>query len=356
MTTESRGAPKALRDAVVESDRSVLVVDDEPSVRILMRRWLESRGYVVAVASSAIQALQILESVPAAVALCDLRMPGRDGLWLTDQLRREYPDTAVIIATGINDVTAAVEGLRLGVVDYLTKPFDRERLFDAMTRAVDWHRAAVDSRRWREVLEIEMRVRQSNLSDLIARWPVDSEQTLDGLLAALTADTPEAYAHAYRVAALSSSIAGAMGLSETDAAFVGHGGLLHDLGKLAIPEAVLRKPAPLTPEELRVVRLHPRIGAHLVEQIPYVTPAAPIVRDAQERLDGRGYPGGSRGDVVPLGSRIVGVADAYDTMTHARVFRDTLSPETALQELVRCAGTQFDRRVVEAFSLVIDPA
>ena len=128
----------------------MLIVDDEPGVRHLMRRWLESRGYAVAVAPGADQALELLAAAPTAVALCDLRMPGHDGLWLADQLRREHPDTAVIIATGLNDVGSAVESLRQGVVDYLTKPFERDRLCEAVSRGVEWHRSACDSRRWRE--------------------------------------------------------------------------------------------------------------------------------------------------------------------------------------------------------------
>jgi putative two-component system response regulator len=338
----------------LDPSRSVLVVDDEANVRNLMRRWLESRGYAVYLASDADSGLRMLESTPTAVALCDLCMPGHDGLWLTDQLRREHPDTAVIIATGVNDVGAAVEGLRQGVVDYLTKPFDRERLFDAVSRAVDWHRSAADARRWREVLEAEMRTRHAHLIDTIEHWPVDSEETLDGLLAALTAETPDAYAHAYRVAALSATLARALGLTEAETVTVEHGGLLHDLGKLALPEAVLRKPAPLTAEEQRLVRLHPSIGGSLVERIPYLAFAAPVVRDAHERIDGLGYPNGTRGSAVWLGARVVSVADAYDTMTRARVFRDAVTPGAALVELARCSGNQFDPRVVEAFTALID--
>ena len=188
----------------------MLIVDDEPGVRHLMRRWLESRGYAVAVAAGADKALELLAAAPTAVALCDLRMPGHDGLWLADQLRREHPDTAVIIATGLNDVSAAVESLRQGVVDYLTKPFERDRLCEAVSRGVEWHRTACDSRRWREQLEDEMLARRSHLEDIIASQFVDSDDDLDVLLATLTATNPDAYAHAYRVAALSVAVARAL--------------------------------------------------------------------------------------------------------------------------------------------------
>jgi len=336
-----------------EPPRSVLVVDDEPGVRHLMRRWLESRGYVVSVAANATEALGLLAHTQVAVVVSDVRMPGRDGLWLTDHLRHTCPETAVILATSIDDVATAVEGLRQGVVDYLTKPFDRGRLFAAVSRAVEWHRAAADSKRWRDTLEGEMQQRHALVADIITRWPVDSDDTLDALLSRLMGDNPEAYAHGYRVAALSASLARTLGLTEAEIAIVEHGGLLHDLGKLAMPQAVLRKPAPLTVEEQRLIRRHPAVGSALVESIPFVAPSASIVRDAQERLDGLGFPNGSRGSSVSIGARIVSVADVYDTMTRARVFRDALLPAAALDELARWAGTQFDPRVVEAFRAMV---
>jgi len=337
-----------------EAKRSVLIVDDEAGVRHLMRRWLESRGYTVAVAAGADKALELLAAAPTAVALCDLHMPGHDGLWLADQLRREHPDTAVIIATGVNDVSSAVASLRQGVVDYLTKPFERDRLCEAVSRGVEWHRSACDSRRWREMLEDEMHARRSHLEDVIASQFVDSDDDLDVLLATLTATNPDAYAHAYRVAALSATVARALDFGELEVSTVERGGLLHDLGKLAMPEAVLRKPAPLTVEEQRLIRLHPRIGHELIEHVPYLAAAAAVVRDAHERVDGLGYPHGSRAAEVWLGARIVAVADAYDTMTRARVFRDALAPAAALAELERCSGTQFDPRVVEALMAIVD--
>jgi putative nucleotidyltransferase with HDIG domain len=344
------------RRVFIESPRSVLVVDDEAGVRNLMRRWLESRGYEVELASNAEDALRTLAATPIGLVVCDLRMPGRHGLWLVDQLRREHPDTAVIIATAVDDVTAAVEGLRQGVVDYLTKPFDRERLFDAVTRGLDRHRALFDARRWRETLEAEMHARDALLGELIEQWPVDSDESLDGLVATLTSWNPEAYAHGHRVAALSSTLARVMGLTEPEIAIVQQGGLLHDIGKLAMPEAVLRKPAPLTAEEQRLIRLHPDVGAALVERIPYVAQAAFLVRDAQERLDGLGYPRGSRGDAVWIGARIVSVVDAYDTMTRARVFRGAITSHEGLRELARCSGTQFEPGVVEAFTSLFSSA
>ncbi len=333
--------------------RPVLVVDDENGVRDLMIRWLRSGGYSVAGAGDADEALGLIEDSPPAVALCDIRMPGHDGLWLADRIRHECPETAVIMATGVQDVDAAVESLRQGVVDYLTKPFDRDRLRDAVDRGYEWHRSALDSRRWRESLEAEMRSRHSRLATAIAGLRIDSDEALDAMLSRLTMGDPEAYAHAYRVAALSAGMARILGVADEEISTIERGALLHDLGKLAMPEALLRKPAPLTVEEQRLIRMHPRLGSELIEQVPYLVTASTVVRDAHERLDGLGFPRGVRSDALSMSARIVTVADAYDTMTRPRVFRDAISPADAALELERCSGTQFDRRVVVALMRII---
>lgn len=334
--------------------RSVLIVDDENGVRELMKRWLEAGGYSVIAASSAEEALGRLESAaPPAVALCDIRMPGRDGLWLAERIRQRYPETAVIMATGVQDVGPAVESLRRGVIDYLTKPFGRDRLREAVLRGLEWHRSAWDVRRWRESLEQELQIRRSRLSDAITALRIDSDETLDAMLAMLTLSDREAYSHAYRVAALSLSMGRVLGLEEPDLVRLEQAALLHDIGKLAIPEAVLRKPAPLTTEEQALVRMHPSIASELAAQVPYLAAASDIIRDVHERMDGLGYPRGVRATEVSLGARIVCLADAYDTMTRARVFRDAIPPGEAMLELARCSGSQFDPAVVEAFRRVI---
>ena len=336
------------------SARSVLIVDDETGVRELMSRWLEAGGYAVTTASNAEEALGRLETTPSAVALCDIRMPGHDGLWLAEQIRQQHPETAVIMATGVQDVGPAVESLRQGVIDYLTKPFGRDRLREAVLRGLDWHRAAWDARRWRESLQQELNIRRARLNEAMTAICIDDDDTLDAMLSMLTLTDRDAYAHGYRVAALSVSVARLLGLPESELAAIEHGALLHDIGKLAVPEAILRKPAPLTMEEQSLVRQHPVIGSDLLTQVPYLAAAAPVVRDAHERMDGLGYPNGARAITVSIGARIVSVADAYDTMIRPRVFRDAISAAEAVLELERCSGSQFDPAVVHAFRQVVE--
>ncbi len=332
---------------------SVLIVDDETSVRELMARWLASGGYDVRTAANAEDGLARVHDCPPAVALCDIRMPGHDGLWLAHQIRHEAPETAVIMATGVQDVGSAVTSLRQGVIDYLTKPFGRDRLRESVVRGIEWHKSALDSRLWREALDGEVERRRVRLSDALAALTIDSDAALDALLSVLTLADRDAYAHAYRVAALAASVGCALQLPGDDMASLERGALLHDVGKLAMPDAVLRKPAPLTIEEQDLIRQHPQIAADLIAGVPYLRAAADLVRDAHERVDGLGYPNGTRAEDVALGARIIAVADAFDAMTRPRVFRDAISPAEALLELERCAGTQFDAVVVAAFKRVV---
>lgn len=336
-----------------EPAANVLVVDDENGVRDLMTRWLQAGGLSVTSAANADEALGSVEASPPAVALCDIRMPGHDGLWLAERIRTRCPETAVIMATGVQDIGPAVETLRQGVVDYLTKPFGRDRLREAVSRGLEWHRAAWDARRWRETLEQELEMRRARLADAMMALRVDNDDALDAMLSMVTLTDRDAYAHAHRVAAVSHRLGRALGMADADLATLRRAALLHDVGKLAVPDAILRKPAPLTNEEHAIVRRHPQIGRELAAAVPYLAEAADILGDAHERLDGRGYPRGVAADTLALGARIIAVADAFDTMTRPRVFRDPLPVTDALLELDRCAGTQFDPVVVESFRTLI---
>jgi cyclic di-GMP phosphodiesterase len=332
---------------------SVLIVDDETGVRELMARWLATVGYQVQTAGTADEALSRVHDHAPAVALCDIRMPGRDGVWLAHQIRHDAPDTAVIMATGVQDAGPAVTSLRRGVIDYLTKPFGRERLRESVSKAIEWHIAARDSRQWRETLEGEVDVRRGSLSDALSALTIDSDAAIDGLLSVLTLSDRDAYLHAYRVAAMSASVGRALQLPAEDLVALERAALLHDVGKFAMPEAVLRKPAPLTGEEIDLIRRHPQIAADLIARVPYLAGAAELVRDAHERIDGHGYPNGTDASQASLGARIISVTNAFDTMTRTRVFRDAITPPEAILELERCAGTQFDVHVVAAFTRLV---
>ena len=331
---------------------SVLVVDDEAAMRNLMMRWVEMSGHHAATAASADEALDVLAEESPAVALCDVRMPGHDGVWLAERIRRDFPDTAVIMATGVRDADARL-GKHIGAVDYLLKPFGRDRLRSALKRGFDWHHSAAERRKWLTGLWNDLRGGKTGLLQAVGRLQNAGELRLEALLALIEASDPPALAHARRVAAISVKMAESLGVDGRELAAVREGALLHDLGKLALPNAILRKPAALSPEEREIVRQHPTIGADVLVALGDMTDTSIIVNSAKERYDGTGYPGAIAGDAIPLGGRIVAVADAFDAMTRAQIYRDARPSSEALEELMRCSSSHFDPIVVLALLEVL---
>ena len=341
--------PPADADARPAHSRRVLVVDDEDSVRLLLVRWLEARGHEVMSVRGAAEALRRLEAEPAAVAVCDVRMPGRDGLWLAARIRERFPETAVIMASGVQEVAVTVESMRHGVLDYLVKPFDRDRLRDAVQRALEWHETARQARRWRDALERDLAAREARLEAAVRRLVIHDDDAVEGMLLALALGDREVHGHGVRVARTARATAARLGFDRPALDVLGRAALLHDIGKLALPEAILRKPAPLTVEERQVIRRFPAVGAGILGQVPFLATAAPLVRDAHERMDGHGYPRGVPAAIVSAGARVIGLADAFDAMTHPRPFREAIPPAAAMRELERSAGSQFDPIVLAAF-------
>lgn len=327
----------------------VLVVDDEAHIRDVIARWLQLRGYRVQTAADADEALARMQDEPAAVALCDIRMPGRDGLWLLARIRNDFPETAVVMATGLHDVGPAVQSLRRGVVDYLTKPFTPDQLCEAVKRAMEWHETLSSERRWAEQLETETAEREVRLRRAIEVLAVHSDESVDSLLSVLTMQNRAAYAHARRVASLAVLLCDRLGRPDREKRVIRRAALLHDLGKAALPSAVIDKPAPLTGEEYELVRTHPMRAHRLLSPIPFLAEAAAIIRAVHERPDGCGFPDGIAGAHIPLGARIIAIANTYDAMTTIRSYRDPVPPGEALAELERGAGTQFDATLVPLF-------
>lgn len=181
----------------------------------------------------------------------------------------------------------------------------------------------------------------------------DLHDIVDALAAAVDAKDPYTYGHSARVAEISLAIAQAMGLTKDEQYKVHIGAHLHDVGKIGIPDAVLTKPGRLTEEEFELIRQHSAIGYTIVKKVKILEPIADIVRHHHERIDGRGYPDALKGEEISLGARIVAVADAFDAMTSKRTYRIRVSYEEAITELERCAGAQFDPRVVSAFATII---
>ena len=326
----------------------VMVVDDEYTMRNLMTRWLRASGYPVQSAGSAEEALELQRHAPAAVALCDIRLPHHDGVWLSEQLRRFHPETAVIMTTGAPDMETALATLRNGVVDYLPKPFQRDQVCAAVGRGVARYRDALEASR--PPSPAQPAIQQFDQGGL----QMQSAAALDGILATLALRDPAAFDHAHRVTELSIDLASALRVREPELSLIQQAALLHEIGKLSLPDSILRNAGPLTREEMDEARRFPEVGHDLITGLwPFLQGTAEVVRSVHEWYDGSGFPRGLSAERIVRGARIIAAADAYDAMTHPRVFRAAVSPAEAVFKLGCRAGTQFDPRVVDRVPSVL---
>jgi putative two-component system response regulator len=331
---------------------SVLIVDDEPAVRDLMSRWVSALGLRPQTAGSAAEALATLRTQHYDLAVIDVMMPGHDGLWLAHEVQRAHPHTAVVIATAYTELLEG-EAQQQPVADFLIKPFHRERFALAVDRGRQWRKQALEEVHWHAVLSIELRDRAAAICDQLHARVAAGEDESDALLALAAERMPDTAEHGQRVARYAHSVAREMGVLLDVGPALTAGALFHDIGKIAVPDALLTKPSPLTAGEMAIVRQHVEVGAEILQVTGTLADAAPIVAASHEWFNGAGYPWKLAGDEIPLASRIVAVVDAYDAMTQHRAYRVPLDSSDAISELLRCCPTQFDPEVVAAFLAVL---
>jgi cyclic di-GMP phosphodiesterase len=327
----------------------ILIVDDDASVRDVISVLLQEEGYECRTASSAEAALDIAAAEAPPLVISDMKMPGRDGIWLLEAFRERYSETAVIMLTGYGDTEAAVDCLRRGAVDYLLKPPKLTDLIRAIERALAKRRIELARKRYQKKLERKVRDRTGELRSALRNIQHTYQTTLLALVRALDAREHETSDHSQRVVKYTEAIAERLGLRGPELEEIGRGALLHDIGKIGVPDAVLLKPAKLTPDEWKEMRRHPDIGYDMIRSIEFLNTPAAIVLSHQERFDGRGYPRGLRGEEIHIGARVFAVADTLDAMTSDRPYRKGTTFENAVDEIQRCAGSQFDPEVVRAF-------
>jgi response regulator RpfG family c-di-GMP phosphodiesterase len=327
----------------------ILIVDDDESVRDVISVLLREEGYNCVVATGAEMALDLAAAEETPLVISDMKMPGKDGLWLLENFRARFPDTSVIMLTGYGDTEAAVDCLRRGAVDYLLKPPKLTDLIRAIERALAKRRIELARKRYQKKLERKVRDRTTELRSALKDIANTYQNTLLALVAALDAREHETSDHSQRVVRYTTVIAERMGLKNQELEEIGRGALLHDIGKIGVPDAVLLKPGKLTTEEWKEMRKHPDIGFQMIQAIPFLDTPAQIVLSHQERFDGGGYPRGLAKEEIHIGARIFAVADTLDAMTSDRPYRMGTTFANAIAEIHRCSGTQFDPEVVRAF-------
>jgi putative nucleotidyltransferase with HDIG domain len=329
----------------------VLVVDDEPDIRDILFDLL-SFDYHCACVSSAEEALGRLSAEKIDLVISDITMGGMSGLEMIPHVLELSPDTVVVMISGMQTIESAIEALRVGAFDYIMKPFDLRQVEAAVKRALEHYELREAKRRYENHLEELVEQRTAELDQALLSLEDAYRSTLKALTAALETRDAETHGHSERVVTFSLRLGRELGLDKAQMTALEFGSLLHDIGKIGVPDAILRKPAKLDEAEWAKMREHPLHGQQILREIEFLEGAARVVAQHHERWDGSGYPLGLRGEEIELNARIFSVADAFDAMISDRVYRRGRSYEAAAEELDAWAGRQFDPQVVEAFHRV----
>jgi cyclic di-GMP phosphodiesterase len=356
---------------VADGDRRVLIVEDDGPVRSLLTKFLAQEQFAVQGAVSAEEALRLFRTNEFDLMLCDIRLPGMSGVDLVPEALRLQPDLAILMLTAVSDAATATLCLQRGAMDFITKPVEMETIGRAVNRALVRRDQALerrDKRRSGKKEAVKSRLDPERERELLEQTVVAALETL---VSAYEAKDQYLRGHSIRIADLSTAIAVYMELDDEEVTWIRHAARLHDLGKIGIREDLLDRQGPLTPAEFEQVKQHVVIGAEILGRLAYLgdasggkaghgsPPAGPTslahlskviayVRSHHERWDGAGYPDGLKGEQIPLGGRIIGVAEIYDAITTPRPYQGTLTPDQALKRMQKVAGTQIDPRVFAA--------
>jgi cyclic di-GMP phosphodiesterase len=332
------------------ANERILVVDDEELIREIICSVLNQAGFDCHPINSGAAALTILQSDDSySAVVSDVIMDGMDGLTLLAKIRRDHPDLPVVMVTAVHDISVALAAIRNGAYDYLLKPFEREQLLATVRRAVENKRLKSENLAYQTKLESLVSARTEMLRQALTDLERSYDITLEALGDALDLKDAETEGHSKRVTAFTIAIARAMGLPQDRVRVIARGAFLHDVGKMAIPDAILRKPGRLSPQEQAIMQQHAQLGYQMLRKIPFLHEAANIVYSHQERFDGTGYPRGLKGDQIPLGARVFAIADTFDAVTSDRPYRAAQSISSGRREIERQSGKQFDPDIVRVF-------
>jgi response regulator RpfG family c-di-GMP phosphodiesterase len=329
----------------------ILVVDDEPEITAILSDLFVSK-YDCKTAGSAEEALALASKNVYELVVSDITMPGMSGLEMIPHIKQVSPHSVVVMISGMQTVESAIEALRLGAFDYVMKPFDLRQVEAVVKRALEHHDLIIAKERYEEHLEELVEQRTAELDQALNSLEEAYRSTLRALTAALETRDLETHGHSERVVTYSLRLGREYGLDSRRTKALEFGSLLHDIGKIGVPDSILRKPAKLTEEEWVLMREHPLHGQQILRGIEFLQGAALVVAQHHEKWDGSGYPLGLREEEIDVCARIFSVADAFDAMTSNRVYRKGKPYEAAAKELDDWAGKQFDPKVVEAFHRV----
>ena len=341
----------------------VLVVDDDEQMRRVMGRVLARAGYDCTLASSGSEALALLGETPYELMVADVNMPGESGLDLARQVRAKHPDTAIVMATGIDDPAIASVALEQGAFGYMVKPFAPNELLINAANALLRRRLECEARDRREELEQMVEERTRELRDALAdvrrsagELRLSRQETIRRLARAVEYRDLETGGHIERMSHYAGLLAEKIGLPDERSELIRLASPLHDVGKIGISDGILLKPGKLTEDERRTMQSHAEIGFRILSgsPAPLLETAAVIALTHHEKVDGSGYPRALFGNAIPLEGRIAAVADVFDALTTDRVYRPAFSVDKALDIMREGRGTHFDAQILDAFLASLD--
>ena len=320
----------------------ILAVDDEESIRVFLKTILESEGYLCDTATSAGEAISRLRENPYDVILTDIMMPGMSGIELLELVREREDEIAVIMLTALNDIDVSIQALKSGAYDYITKPFRLDDVTISVEMALQKRALILENRDYQRNLEKKVLEQSRKIQSSFIK-------SIEALARTLEAKDPETRDHSLRVTEYSVRTAEEMGLSPAEVENIRVAAALHDIGKIGISDTILDKDESLRQEEMEHIHRHPLIAAQILGPIDELKEIIELIKYHHENYDGTGYPEGLSGEDIPLGSRIIAVADAFDAITSTRPYRKAKTELFAVEEIKQNAGRQFDPDVITAF-------
>ena len=342
--TTSSQSLRASDTTRLDEKATVLIVDDESFIRDLLSRWLEDQGYRCVAAADVDEALDCLQRLEIHVITTDIDMPGRTGIDLLEQVHASDPDLGVILLTGVGTTKTAIKALHHGAWGYLWKPVERDEFLFQIKSSLERRHLILENRGYTERLEEKIREQVSVIQSAY-------EETIQRLVTASRYRDEETGAHIRRTGLYSAIMAKALGWPRDRVQQISMAAPMHDIGKIGIPDAILQKPGPLTPQEFEIMKLHASIGASTLRGSisPMLQMAEEIAACHHERWDGTGYPKGLAQHDIPESARIIAIVDVYDALTRARVYRPAMTEEEALAILRDGRGCHFDPQLLDLF-------
>jgi putative two-component system response regulator len=329
----------------------VLIVDDEPLVRRVLRERLSAGGYRCDEAGNGEEALERLAKDTADLVLLDIRMPRKSGVEVLPMIKSDYPDTAIIMISAVIDADIAIQCMKAGAYDYLIKPLTLDEVVLSAERVLERRNLQIENRAYQEHLEEMVVERTKELKQAMDRIKLASLDTIHRLARAAEYKDEDTGAHIKRIGWYSTSIAREMGLSYSEVENMAYAAPMHDVGKIGIPDRILLKPGDLGPKEWEIMKEHTTIGAQILHgaDAEFIRMAEIIALTHHERWDGSGYPKGLRGSDIPLAGRIVAISDVFDALASKRHYKDAYPIEESFEIIKESRGTHFDPDVVDAF-------